>query len=488
MRFLRHSLAGLFLFSLTLALLVYAGAMILGAVQDRMADEPRVPPARERVFAVNIVPAVEETIVPRLTAFGQVQSRRTLELRAAAGGTIIEMNEAFEDGGQVEEGEVLLRIDPVNAEAALARAETDLRDADAERRDAARALDIARDTLAAAEEQATLRARAFTRQTDLRDRGVGTEATVETAELAAASARQAVLSARSALANAEARVDQAETAYDRAALARDEAQRDLDDTVMTSEFDGTLSGVTAVAGGLVSANERLAELIDQDALEAAFRVSTAQYARLLDPEGRLREAPVTVTLDVQGIGLSAQGRISRASAAVGEGQVGRLVFARLDAARALKPGDFVTVTTEEPALENVVRLPATALDAAGSVLVVNDEERLEELSVELIRRQGDDVLVRGAGLEGRDVVRERTPLLGPGIKVRPIRPVAQGETAEAEAPAMVELSPERRARIRAFIQASPRLPEDIKTRILTQLEETQVPARMVERIESRMGG
>jgi biotin carboxyl carrier protein len=490
MRFLRHSLSGLFLVSVTLALIVWAGALVVGAVQARLSEEPRVPPARERVFAVNVVTAEPDTIRPVLTAFGEIRSRRTLELRASAAGEIVEISEDFENGGQVEAGQALLRVDPVNAEAALARAEADLADAEAEVRDAERAVGIARDTRAASEDQAALRDRAFRRQLDLQERGVGTAATVEDAELAAASARQAVLSARSAEANAEARVDQAATALARAELARDEARRDLEDTVLRASFAGILSDVTAVEGGLVSANEQLGQLVDPSALEVAFRLSTAQYARLLDDTGRLREAPVTVTLDVQGIALTAEGRISRDSAAVGEGQVGRLVFARLDEARGLIPGDFVTVTTEEPALENVVRLPATALDAAGTVLVVNSEERLEVLQVTLERRQGDDVLVRAEALDGQAVVRERTPLLGAGIKVRPIRP-AEPSAARADepaAPAMVALEPERRARIRAYVEASERMPAEMKTRILSQLDQPEVPVQMVERIESRMGG
>ena len=490
MRFLRHSLAGLFLVSLTLALIVWAGALVFGAVQDRMSQEPRMPPARERVFAVNVTRAVPETIAPVLTAFGEVQSRRTLVLRASAAGEIVGISENFESGGQVAAGEVLLEIDPVNAEAALARAEADLRDAEAEQRDAERAVGIARDTRVAAEEQAALREKAFRRQVDLQDRGVGTAATVEEAELAAASSRQSVLSARSAEANAEARVDQAATALARATLARDEAQRDLDNTVVRAGFAGILADVSVVEGGLVSSNEELGRLIDPDALEVAFRVSTAQYARLLDERGRLRPAPVTVTLDVQGLGLTAEGEISRDSAAVGEGQVGRLIFARLDAPRGFIPGDFVTVATEEPALEKVVRLPATALDAAGTVLVVGDDDRLEVLPVTLERRQGDDVLVRGDALAGRDVVRERSPLLGAGIKVRPLGEADRQATPAPEpaAPAMVALEPERRARIRAFIEASDRMPADMKTRILAQLEQPEVPVQMVERIEARMGG
>jgi len=515
MRFLRRSLVGLTLVSLTLALLVWAGALVVGAVQTRMSAEPRVPQARERVFAVNVLTAEEETLTPILTAFGEVRSRRTLQVRAAAGGRILDLAEGFEDGGRVEAGDLLVRIDATLPEAALSRARADLSDAEAEVRDAERGLTLARDTLAASEEQADLRQRALARQADLLDRGVGTAALVEEAELAAASARQSVVSARTGLAQAEARVDQAATALARATIARDEAQRAVEDTEVRAEFAGTLSDVTVVEGGLVSANEQMAQLIDPDALEVSFRVSTAQYARLLDEAGRLRAAPVTAALGTGGIEITATGTISRASAAVGEGQVGRMVFARLDAPGGLRPGDFVTVTTEEPPLEQVVRLPSGALNAANAVLVLDEDERLESLPVTLERRQGDDVIVRGAGLAGREVVRERTPLLGPGIKVRPIRPVGAEEAREvaeagtseagtsetgspetaaasarpagADAGEMVELTDERRARIRAFIESSARMPDEMKTRILAQLDQPQVPASMVARIEARMG-
>jgi RND family efflux transporter MFP subunit len=296
-----------------------------------------------------------------------------------------------------------------------------------------------------------------------------------------------VLSSRNALAQAETRIENAETTLSRATIARDEAQRNLDDTTITAEFDGTLSEVTAVEGGLVSANEQLAQLVDANALEVAFRVSTSQYARLLNSDGDLLRADVTVMLDVQGIALSADGTITRDSAAVGDGQTGRLIFARLDTARGLKPGDFVTVEITEPPLERVIRLPATAVDASQTVLVLTEDERLETLDVDLMRRQGDDVLVRADALAGREVVSQRSPLLGPGIKVRPLRPRDAVEAEEAQ-PDFVELTPERRNKLRAFITASSRLPEDVKTRILTQLESDRVPASMVARIESRMGG
>jgi RND family efflux transporter MFP subunit len=483
MRFLRKSLTGLFLLSLTLGLLGFAGIMVRDAVQARMAEEARVPQARERVFAVNVVPVAFETVTPVLTSFGEVQSRRTLELRAAASGAVVELDPEFVEGGQVEAGQLLARIDPADAEAALDRAENDLLDARAEVREAERALVIAKDELSAAEEQVVLRETALRRQRDLLDRNVGTAAAVESAELALASERQSVLTRRQAVATAEARIDQAATQLRRSEIARDEAQRRLDDTQIRAEFAGTLSEVTVVSGRLVSANEQLAQLVDLQALEVSFRVSTQQYARLLDGDGRLRQAPVSVALDVFGTNITAAGRITRDSAAVGEGQTGRRLFAVLDAPRGFKPGDFVTVRIEEPPLERVARLPATAVNAGGEVLVVGVEDRLETVVVEVMRRQGDDVLIRGRGLQGREVVTERTPLLGEGIKVKPLR---TGAAPEPEA--MLELSEDRRARLVAFIEANTQMPEAARTRILAQLAQKEVPAEIVERIESRMGG
>lgn len=486
MRFLRQSLMGLFLLSVTLGLLVYAGAMVRDAVQARMAEEPRGREARERVFAVNVVRATPQSVTPILTAFGEVESRRELEVRAATSGQITELADGFEEGGHVTEGQLLVQIDPGDAELVLERVQSDMRDARAEQAEAQAALELARDELSAAEEQAALRQRAFERQQDLLRRGAGTAANVESAELAASTARQSVLTRRQAVAQAESRVSQAATALDRVRIALQEAQRRLDDTRITARFTGTLADVNAIEGRLVSNNEQLARLVDPTALEVAFRVSTAQYARLLDDTGALRRAPVKVTLDVFGTDLVSQGVLVRDSAAVGDGQTGRLLFARLDAPRGLKPGDFVTVEIEEPPLERVVRLPSSALNAQNEVLVLGEEDRLEDVRVTLLRRQGDDVLVRGPELAGRDVVAERTPLLGAGIKVRALRPGAAANVPDA--PEMLELSDERRAKLRAFVEANTRMPKEARDRILSQLEQAKVPARMVQRIEERMGG
>jgi multidrug efflux pump subunit AcrA (membrane-fusion protein) len=320
----------------------------------------------------------------------------------------------------------------------------------------------------------------------VQERGLGTDATAETAELALSAARQAQLSRRQAVATAEARVDQANTGLERSRITLAEAGRRLEDTEIFADFTGALAEVTVVEGGLVANNERLALIVDADALEVAFRVSTSEYARLLDERGRLIPAIVGVSLDVFGVDLGTSGRITREGAAVGDGQTGRLLFARLEEAQGFRPGDFVTVRIEETPLNDVALLPSSAIGPESSVLVVGEEERLVEVDLPVLRRQGNDVIVPATDIAGRQIVAERTPVLGAGIKVRPVQPDAMN-AAEPD-PEMLELSAERRARIVAFIESNDGMPAEAKARVLAQLQQPMVPLQVVERIESRMGG
>lgn len=488
MRFFRRSLAGLFLISLTLGLFVWAGSTIYASLQARWAEEGRPSIARERVFSAEVLTLVLQDARPLLTAFGEINSRRTLELRAPAAGTVLELAEGFENGGEVTAGALLLRIDPAEAQSALDVTATDLREAENTLAETEAAVELAREDVEAARAQAELRDRALARQQDLLERGVGSAATVETAELAAASAHQAVLSRRQALAQAEAQLDQAGTALDRRRIALAEAERVLAETELRAEFAGVLADVTVVQGRLVNRNEQVATLIDAQALEVSFRVSTAQYARLLDEDGRLPRADVTVVLDVLGFDVTAPARLTRESGAVEEGQSGRLLFAELLETRGFRAGDFVTVQLQEPELQQVAILPATALDAEGRVLVLGEEDRLEEVQVTLLRRQGDNVIIRPPPhLEGAEVVTARSPALGAGIRVTPLRPAVEGAEAPAE-PDTIALDPERRARLIAFVEGNGFIPADVKERMLRQLREDEVPLRMVNRLESRMDG
>ena len=485
MRFLRKSLMGLFLVGATLAIFSFAFVMVRSAIENKDDGQRRGGGQRERTFAVNVVPFQAGQQIPVLKVFGEIQSQRSLDLRAAVSGAVIDLHPNFQNGGQVQEGDILLQIDPSNAETGLALVQADMADAQADMREATRALQLASDEVSAAKEQAALRLKALKRQNDLVERGVGTEASVETAEFAASSAKQAILSRRQSFQATEARLDQTKARLIRVKISLAEAERNLRDTVLRATFSGSLANVTVVKGGTVTNNERIGQLVDPLALEVAFRVSTSQHQRLLNDDGVLRNSKISATLDVLGAEMKTEGALTREAAVVGEGLTGRLLFASLANVKGLRPGDFVTVDITEPALSWVAKLPASALSGSNKVLVVGDDERLKETEVTLIRRQGDDVLVRSRELQDAKVVAERSPVLGTGIKVRVL---SAEEGQEPEAPSMVALDPDRRAKLIAFVEGNKYIPKDAKNRILDQLKKPEVPNEMVERLESRMGG
>jgi len=165
-----------------------------------------------------------------------------------------------------------------------------------------------------------------------------------------------------------------------------------------------------------------------------------------------------------------------------------LLFADVLRPAGLQAGDFVTVHVTEPALEGVMIAPATALADGAHVLVLGNEDRLEDAEVTLLRRQGDDVIFRADHLVGREIVAARTPVLGAGIKVDPLRPSADGSLPEVVQDEELELDPERRARLIAYVEGNSFIPDDVKSRLLDQLNQPRVPSGVVARLEERMGG
>ncbi|MCO4823712.1 MAG: HlyD family efflux transporter periplasmic adaptor subunit [Amylibacter sp.] len=479
MRFITRSLMGLMLMTLTLALLALAGNSIVSAYKNKSSSGFGNREARERVFTVEVVEVTLGVQFPEIQTFGEVVSGRTLELRAAATGELVQISDSFREGGLVKQGEILFQTDPSNAQSRLLISENELAEAEADLADARRNLTLAKDEVTAAENQLSLRNKAMERQDRLRQRGVGTDAAMEVAELATSNAEQALLSKRLSLANALAKISRAETLLGRRQINVDEASRLLADTTVKAEFDGVLSDISVVLGRLVSANEKLGSLIDPTALEIAFRVSNDEFRAL--EGGGLQQAEVRVSL---GTDASFSGQIDRVSAAVAQGKTGRELFAQVQNAATLniQPGDFVSVVVREPVLENVAKIPAISASTSGEVLIVGDENRLENATVEILRKSGNDLIVRADDIAGRQLVLARAPQLGEGIRVNPRAP--GGPAIEAKK--MVKLDADRRDKILTALKANKRLPEAVRDRLIKQFGQDEVPADALERVESRM--
>lgn len=428
MKFLRASLTGLLLLLLTLGLLALAAQVVVSAIKARSERDFGTSGLQERVFAVNVIEAVDEAVAPTFVTYGRVVSRRTLDIRSRIGGAIVFLAPEFVEGGRVEAGQLLARIDPAEAEFAIQQAEARLRAAEVNLDDAEQALKFTRAEVESAMTRARFNENAYERMVEMHKIGAITEETMENAESRILQQRQGTEGVRKALAAAEFGVDASTHEVTQARNDLDEAHRGMSHTRIVADFAGTLSGVSVMHGRLVQANEGLGQLVDRTALEVSFRVSTREYGRLLDDNGRLSTLSVLAAIGSGDDELTAAGTISRESAVVGSGQTGRLLYADLNETAVMKPGDFVTVRIQEPLLEDIVRLPSTALGPDGAVLVVDSDDRLRSLPVTLLRRQDNQIFVDAADdLLGYEVVVQRSALIGPGIKVRP---VSQGESTE----------------------------------------------------------
>ena len=170
MRFLTRSLIAAFLGAVALGLLGVAVLLVQTTLAERAARGSAEPMARERVFTARLVTVEPGEVAPILSAFGEVVSRRTLELRAPNAGRILDIAEGFEDGASVEAGQWLIRLDPADSLAARNLVRTDLARAEAEVADAHRALELSHLDRAESEAQADLRRRAFERRQTLTER------------------------------------------------------------------------------------------------------------------------------------------------------------------------------------------------------------------------------------------------------------------------------------------------------------------------------
>ncbi|MCB1338927.1 MAG: HlyD family efflux transporter periplasmic adaptor subunit [Maritimibacter sp.] len=494
--------AGLAIGGAALAMVLAAGGITYRAWQDGPGAAVPARTPGERAYAVEVATLEPATAIPTISAYGRLESGRTLELRASLAGALVELGPSFRDGGVVAEGDLLYRIDPARLETALALAGTDLSEAEAALAEARAALELARLEARAANDQLALRDQALARQQGLRDRGVATEAELETATLARAAAEQTLINRQQVVAGDEARVDLAAITLERRRIAAADAARALDEASVTAPFAGVLAEVTAVEGRLVSANEQLAVLIDPTDIEVAFRVTSNQFARLLNDQGALRQTDMVVELQRGRQITELPAKLDRAGAEIAEDKVGRLVYARLTApdATLVQPGDFVTVRIPERPLEGVATIPAAAATADGRILLLGEGGRLEEVQATLLRHQGDSLIVTDVPF-GRQYVTARALQLGPGIQVTPVEPApAAAETAapaaataENPAPAAsagdgdtIALDDARRAAIVAFIEASEKMKPEKRDQWLEELSRPEVPRATVEKFETMM--
>lgn len=256
---------------------------VLSLIVVGYVSRDRGPQATEVEFA-----AVTRTPTLRayVTASGEIVATRYADIGSSAMGRLVGL--AVKEGDRVRAGQILARIDPVQAASSAAAASAGLSALEADARgarDQARAADA---ELASARARAAESQKALARAKDLRASGLIPQAELDTAVANAEATEAAVAAAAAAL----ARVEQARDAADRrVAQGRAEQTRARDllqKTEITAPIDGVVTRLDVEEGEMVVVGVQnqpgtiLMTVSDLSAINAEVKVAEADVLRLKD--------------------------------------------------------------------------------------------------------------------------------------------------------------------------------------------------------------
>ncbi len=405
------------LWRIVLPLVVIASASGVFAWLEATRPELARTQPEERVWPVAAVEVSAGDWQPRLKVYGQIVASREVEMRALVAGPVVEVGEAYVEGGIAREGDLLVAIDPFDYQATLDERRAQYAEAEARLDEYLVGQDIEAEALEQDIEQLQMYERDLARAEALRPAGNVSEKTLDSAAIALSRHRQQVLMRRKTLDTFTAKLAQQAAVIDQLDVAIRRAHRDLDRTRLAAPFDGFLSETRAAIGQRLGVSDRVARLTVADELEVSIHIADAPYGRLLS-EGPLAGRPAKVVWRAGTTVISADAVIERVSARIDPASGGVDVYARLvDAGldSPLRPGAFVEIELADRRYVDVVRLPESALHGEHVYAIVAG--RLEPREVAVAARHGEEILVRGDIQAGEKILTTRLTEIAPGLKV-----------------------------------------------------------------------
>lgn len=365
---------------LVLALLLAAGAAALAwGIHRRLRDEARsqsAPSGAHPPAAVEVAPVERGDIVARRTFSGALEATAEFVVASKVSGRVEHIELDLAD--PVRRGQVVVRLEDDEPEQAVNQAQAELEVAQANRTEAASALEIAERNLA--------------RIVSLQERGVSSES-----QLDAARAEQLASKARVAV--TQAQVARAEAALETARIRLGYAQVTAgwtggdDERIVAERF--------VDEGETVSPNEPLLSIVELDPITGVFFVPERDYAHL--EKGQSASLTTQAWPDDR-----FEGTIARIAPVFRQSsRQARVELSIPNADQRLKPGMFVRATVELERVAGATIVPEDALtqrdDRDGVFVLDADGRTVRWRPVAVGIREDGRAQVQGDGLEGRVV-------------------------------------------------------------------------------------
>jgi membrane fusion protein, multidrug efflux system len=376
---------------------------------------------------VRTVPAVAADVPLDVSAVGNVEAIATVDVKSRVAGQVLRVD--FQEGQNVERGQLLFEIDPEPLQRQMAELQADLvKDAALEQQ--ARA-NVAKDQAMLKQTQAAAK-----RGTELQNEGIfsreQTEQVVATNESTVASLQADQAAVESAVASAKA---------DRARLAETELQ--LTYTHIKAPISGRAGAIAVKAGNLIKDNDAaLVTLLQISPIYVTFGLPQ----QLLDQVRKFNaQKPLVIQASPDNGQTNETGALrfidNTVDTTTGTIKL-KAEFANTD--RSLWPGQFVNVQARLELEHNRVVVPSRTVQTGPDgryVWVMNAADNTVAIRpVQVLRNytppKAVEEAVIGSGLRpGELVVSEGAMRLAPGMKVRVLSPQSQmGDAGPAGAP------------------------------------------------------
>lgn len=390
---------------LLVGVLVLVATLIAAPGAQRSSQAELATPVR--VMIVNS----ESPFTPKLTGFGEIQSRHRWQAIAQLAGKIAWRHPDLDIGATFSAGTRLIEIEPLDYEVAESRAGAQLSTAlaaQAEVRsrieDLAKAIEIETRSLAIAETR-------YARNLELSAKGHISKLQLDAEERELLRQKQTLqnLQTQANLLPAQQRAAAARVAEAQAELGK--AEEDLNRTVFTMPFDGRITELDAEIGQYVPAGRSMLGAHSTRSMELLVEVP---YEHLLARFPLVMANPVTMARP--GDALSAQIRYRTSSGELyWDGHVSRIdtglnahsrsaqvyVEVDLDAADFAPAANlYVEVEIAGPLLDDHIVIPRLAWHA-GEVLIVDEDNRLRRRQVTMAFAEADQVIL-SEGLQTGD--------------------------------------------------------------------------------------
>ncbi len=375
-----------------LLILIGAVAITLVMVRSRQMPEPQ-----EKEFAGPLVDVMEVSRAERIimvTGTGTVQPSREVAVTPQVSGQVVELSPRMVTGGFIEAGELLFAIEATDYQLALESARANQAMAELELAKIAGQAEVAR---------LEWQRLALPGQAEP-DPLVVFEPQLKSAEAQVAAARAAVA----------------------------QAELNLKRTRLVAPFNGYVRNESVEVGQYVKSGSSVATLAgtDEVEIEVPMPLEELDWIDLPGRNGQTNPVNVEVRLALGSRLLTWTGQVRRLLGDINpQNRMASLVVAVSDPfgrsnseekeVVQLAPGTFVEVRVQGRMLSDVVVIPRLALHDHDTVWVVDAQQTLRIRSVDVVRREKDDVLLSGGLQAGERIVLTNLSGAADGMKLRP---------------------------------------------------------------------